>query len=272
VRKLIKATRKYRQRHQKAMSVRASHVDFEKMREAVAGNVISVIKYLMWHYQGLPVLEADLKGLDSADRQLSHVYSAVTDTFLSRAVPTVDKARANTWRGYRIVHPRLERVVVDPKSGATRLEPFKLFPGTGVRAAGTSQQCSACGVNPIRALRKHPESRIALDEEGRVELEDGATLQFFTTRSINAVIAGTGKPDPLGNRVLPVSELISHLKNNQLRVRPASAQSRDTSQSRYWCANVDCQHHTPDQMIHADINAADNIVLRRCKALVAKGT
>ncbi len=267
IRNLISATRHFRQRRQKSMSLRTSHVNFEQMRESVAGNVVSVIKYLMWHYKALPVLEADLNNLDSGQRQLSHVYSAVTDTFLSRAVPTVDKARTNTWRGYRIVHPYLERVVTDPKSKATSLEPFKLFPGTGVRAANTSKLCSGCGVNPIATLRKHAASRIALDENGCAEFEE-ATLQFFTPASINRVVKGQGSPEPIANRIMEKAQLLSHLKNSQLRVKPASTQSKDTSQSRYWCANVECCHHHPDQMLHSDMNAADNIVMRRCKTLV----
>jgi len=272
IRKLISATRKFRQRHQKAMSVRTSHVNFEEMREAVAGNVISVIKYLMWHYKALPVLEMDLSNLNKGQRQLSHVYNAVADAFISRGVPTVDKARTNTWRGFRIEHPYLDRVAVDPKSKATSVVPFKLFPGTGVRAANTSKICSGCGVNPIKALREHSESRVALDDQGCVALDGGVTLQFFTPASINAVAAGEGAPVPLANRILTITELRSHLNNNQLRIRPASAQSKDTSQSRYWCANKDCQHHRPDYMLHADMNAADNIVLRRCRTLIPKDT
>ena len=269
VRKLIKATRQFRKRHQKAMSVRTSHVNFEEMRKAVAGNVVSVIKYLMWHYKALPVLEMDLNNLDSGQRQLSHVYSAVTDTFLSRGVPTVDKARANTWRGNKIEHPSLDRVVIDPKTRATSVQPFRLFPGTGVRAANTSKECSGCGVNPIATIRAYDGNRIPLDEQGKVEI-DGVTLQIFTVRSINQVVKGEGEPEPLANRILEKSQLIPHLVNNQLRVKPASEQSKDTSQSRYWCANANCEHHDPDHMLHADMNAGDNIVLRRCKTLVPK--
>jgi len=276
VRKLIKATRKFRQRHQKAMSVRTSHVNFEEMREAVAGNVISVIKYLMWHYKALPVLESDLENLNGGQRQLSHTYKAVTRYFLSdpntmpMQLTSADKARMNTWRGFRIEHPYLDRVSTNPKTKAPLVQPFKLYPGTGVRAANTSKECSGCGVNPVKALRDHKESRVALDEQGCVTLDSGVTLQFFTPASINAVTFGRGKPDPIANRVVPISELRGHLINTQLRVRPASAQSKDTSQSRYWCANVACQHHDAEHMLHADMNAADNIVMRRCRTLIPK--
>ena len=268
IRKLIYATRKFRQRHQKAMSVRSSHVDFEEMREAVAGNVISSIKYLMWHYQGLPVLEQDVGNLSSGQRQLSHVYSIVLNYFLFQNVKTVDKARANSWRGPFIEHPYREQVVTDPQTGSTALKPFRLFPGTGVRAAYTSKICSGCGVNPIKELRDHEENRLTLDERGTVVLDSGTTLQFYKVSSINRVIRGQGLPEPISNRVIEKTQLLSHLNNNQLRIRPESAQSKDTSQSRYWCANVDCEHHDPQHMLHADMNAADNIVMRKCRSLV----
>lgn len=274
IRTLIQATRKFRQRHQKAMSVRASHVNFEEMRKAVAGNVISAIKYLMWHYQGLPVLEQDVGNLDSGQRQLSHVYKAITRYFLNDPKSThlkltaADQARKNSWRGFKIEHPYRQRVFTDPKNGATSVKSFNLFPGTGVRAANTSKTCSGCGVNPIKALRDHKGDRLPLDERGCVTLDSGDTLQFYKARSINLVIKGEGAPEPISNRIMEKAQLISHLNNAQLRVRPASKQSKDTSQSRYWCANVNCEHHDPDQMLHADMNAADNIVMRKCRSLV----
>lgn len=267
IRKLIKATRDYRKRHQKKMSVRTSHVQFDEMREAVAGNVVSVIKYLMSHYKALPVLEMDLHNLNGGDKQLSHVYSAVTDYFLSRGVPTADDARKNTWRGFRIMHRHMERVVTDPKTRETTIKPFYLYPGSGVRAANTSRSCSGCGVNPVKLIKDADASQFALDGQGQTEI-NGVKLRFYTPGSINRMVAGKGELEPMANKVMAQDRLVSHLLSSQLRIKPESHQSQDTSQSRYWCPNVDCKHH--DQLIHADLNAADNIVMRRIESLVRK--
>lgn len=271
VRQLIKATRRYRSRHQKNLAVRKSHVDFSQMREAVAGNVLSAIKYLMYHYKGLPVLEQDLSGINKGNKQLSHVYTEVLNTLLYQEVKTADAVRANTWRGNYITHPWLKRVIKSEDKGRSiEVKDFNLFPGTGVRAYGTSQTCSGCGVNPVELLRKAP-AQVVLNDQGVLTCE-GVELQFFTPASINRVTRGEGNPEPLsGNRQMKRDELLSHLKNVQLRIRPQSRQSKDTSQSRYWCANKACQHHAPEGILHADMNAADNIVLRKLASLVPIG-
>ena len=51
-----------------------------------------------------------------------------------------------------------------------------------------------------------------------------------------------------------------------MRRQPKSLQSRDTSQSRYFCVFTDCRCHNKEQ--HADINAAVNIGRRFLESLL----
>jgi hypothetical protein len=270
IKKLIKATRRFRKKAQREMAVRRSNVDFSKMREAVAGNVIAVIKQLMNHYQALPVLEDDVSNLDKGNRQLSHVYTAVVAAFTYRGTDTLDAARNNTWRGQHFTHPHVWQA--HEIKGKTEYKPLNLFPGTSVKAAGTSQQCSCCGVNATRLINQSSASRFTSDERGVITLNDQSgnpvNLRLFKIASLNhRRETGERAPFPVGSVSITKADLKAHIKK-QRRLGPDDPRSKDTAQSLFWCPNINCERHQLDNLLHADINAASNIVMRRLNSLV----
>ena len=72
---------------------------------------------------------------------------------------------------------------------------------------------------------------------------------------------------PLTAQSLSLKDFRKIVKAN-LRRAPKSLQSKDTTQSRYFCVFKDCDFH--NRMQHADINAAINIGRRFLKTLIFK--
>ncbi|WP_292255872.1 hypothetical protein [Marinospirillum sp.] len=268
IRKLMKTVHQHRKYNQARLHVRAASVDFSEMRQSVAGQVISVIKYLMHHYKALPVLEQDLSNLESGAAQLKLVYKGVIDTFCFSGVKTVNGKREHAWRGRKIEHPHYAQI---DKQGEVR--PFNLFPGTFVRAHGTSQECSGCGVNATQIVRKADQASFAVKPGGLVTVnpvkgvsEHPITLRLYHVGSLKADLHGKRYPEPLEATTLTRQELLTQIKR-QRRIAPAF-ESKDTSQSIYCCPNADCKHSQMEHLLHADMNAADVIVMRKIKRLL----
>lgn len=269
IKNLIKATVRFRNKHQKEMSVKRSFVNFAEMRESVAGSVIHAIKSLMFHYKALPVLERDVTNLDKGSKQLSHVYTRVVAAFSFQNVSTQDDLRRHFWRGDQCIHPFLAIQFQEKSKKGTKViqKPFHLFPGTLVHAAGTSQECSGCGVNASKLVKNSKQSQFITDSNGRIQIDD-VVLQLFDVRSMNHVDeSGIRAPYPMpADRKFSRDSLGTQIKQ-QRRCAPLG-QSKDTTQSVFWCPNADCQHHHPDRLLHSDVNAADNVVMKKIKSLV----
>ena len=73
--------------------------------------------------------------------------------------------------------------------------------------------------------------------------------------------------EPFANAKLTV-EVFQKKLQDSMRREPKSLQSKDTSQSRYYCVFTDCPCHNKEQ--HADINAAVNIGRRFLESLMHK--
>ena len=134
----------------------------------------------------------------------------------------------------------IERDAPAGRQRSLRGKPLRLFPGTVISAAGTSQTCPQCGRNPIAALRAGP-AKIRVDEGGRVKVRDGLLC-------ISRVAAA-----PLAAGPCPLDEVLRHAKAGLRRSDPARTR-RETTQSRYHCLYSDCGCEG-----HADEFAAVNI-------------
>lgn len=252
-----------------------------KRRESIIGEYCHAINSLMHHYQAFPVLEYAPGG---AGGNIDKVYTAVTEHYLFSGTPTVDDGRTGYWAGASVwKHPTLLQYKYD-KSAAKKTqqtEPLSLFPGVGESAAGTSQECSCCGRNPVKMARdwldKLPKGAlIAVDDGGKVDIDEQGTIRLFKSAA-EADREGYRRRNertplsvPLGPMQLSGDDFLRQIRRN-LRQAPASQQTQDTLQSVYQCLFVDCGKRQ-----HADENAAVNIgrrfAARRPKVGLVAGT
>lgn len=258
IRKLIAATAHYRKKHQRqGKNGRASFVNFDEMRDAVAGNVRSVINYLMWHYRGLPVFEAEVSNLDKEQRQLSHIYTSVIASYTYQGVKTLDAKREHIWRGRHFAHPDYE--LVTGRGKKEKRKPFNLHPGSTVSAYGTSQECASCGVNVSSLIKDAGMNKFLVSQGGVLSLE-GVDIGLFKIGAIRK-----GERLPLEARTIRKAELLKHIAEQ--RRLPAPNGGKDTTRSRFLCPVRSCPGH--QQTVHADANASDNIVKRKLRRMVA---
>ena len=275
IRALIRAVRRHRGIAQPGQKLRDSHSRaLEKRRENVIGDVCGNIDSLCAKWRAFPVLEGDIKNLESGASQLKLVYGSVVRRYIFSATPAHKKQRGEHWftgdGGGIWRHPFLIRVKRD-ESGREKREPLNLFPGTQVNAAGTSQQCSRCRRNALQMLRDAPKNLALRFQNGEADLAGDARL--FPDGSPSAklfLMEKPARPEPRQARKLrrlkqrpqlsaplegtrKAAELSALVKFN-LRRPPESLRSRDTSQSRYFCVFADCR-----AQMHADENAAINI-------------
>ena len=275
IRALIRAVRRHRGIAQPGQKVRDTHSRaLEKRRENVIGDVCGKIDALCAKWRAFPVLEGDIQNLESGGSQLKLVYGSVVRRYIFSATPAHKKQRGEHWftgdGGGIWRHPFLIRVKRD-ESGREKREPLNLFPGTQVRAAGTSQQCSRCRRNALRMLREAPKNLALRFQNGEADLTGDARLFPDDAPSAKLfLMEKPARPEPRQARKLrrlkqrpqlsaplegsrKAAELSALVKFN-LRRPPESLRSRDTSQSRYFCVFADCR-----AQMHADENAAINI-------------
>ncbi len=288
IRRLIKGVNKYRKSEQKTQkfSQRFDSTMFN-IRENVTGDVCHAIVGLMEKYDAFPVLEYQVKNLESGSKQLSLVYKAVNSHFLYSKVEGQDALRKQLWfgsygwtiEGFETEVSKKgetedgEETYKEDKPGKkdkakTEFRPLKVFPGFSVDARFTSQTCSCCGNNIGELLAKLAEAnknnknlKIKVGKEGKVQVE-GKEIQLFGPDN--------SKPDkyyrrrkerapltvPWREGELNFQEFKQIVRNN-LRRPPRSTMSRDTTQSRFYCVFTECEMHSKEQ--HADVNAAINI-------------
>lgn len=262
LKRLINSVDNYRRKTQACAHIRRHHVDYSKLRKATAGHVIAAIKALMIEFKALPVLEADVVNLSSGSSFLKLVYDLVVSEFTYQNVKTVDKVRENTWLGSYITHPNFQQVTINEK-GKETIKPFNLFPGTAVNAAGTSQECSCCHVNAIKRVRDAAANEFAIEKGGQLVVDDDLTLRLFSPTAITNPDSGM---EFMGKCIIKKDKLLAHMRKS-LRTGKMNKRSKDTSVSQYHCFNAACTHNHPAKKIHADVNAADNIVRRKISRL-----
>ncbi|WP_415912427.1 type V CRISPR-associated protein Cas12c [Neptuniibacter sp. QD37_11] len=259
IKKLIQATSDYRKKHvKKAKNGRSPHVNFSRMRESVTGHVRSAINHLMYYYRGLPVLEAELGNLESGRQALSHVYNAVISSYTFSGVSMQDSKREHIWRGKHFTHPDYQ--LVTKRNNKEVVKDLNFFPATVVNAAGTSQTCACCGVNATKLVRDSGKTRFGINQKGQVEI-DGQCIQLL---KISGLKVGTRVPYEAGD--IKSADLIKQIAS-QRRLAPPNG-GKDTTQSRFLCPMTECDQH--EFLVHADTNAADNIVKRKLQRIQPK--
>ena len=254
------------------------------LRENVAGDVCGSIVGLMQRFNAFPVLEKDVSGLESGSNQLKLVYKAVNSKFLLSDVDMQNAARGSWWFNpskycyweinlLREVGPNQKVAKKDLEiHGDKKYRRLKIYPGIGVRAAGTSQICSCCCRNVFSILKQlqieNPKQKFHINSLGEVTLV-GEVIKLYHRpdnktkvpnlkgkRSYNAIKERAPWTEPERERDVDFASLRKLIKMN-LRRAPKSQLSKDTSQSRYYCVFKNCAWHNQEH--HADVNAAINI-------------
>jgi hypothetical protein len=234
----------------------------EELRENVIGDISHVVIGLMAHFNAFPVFESEADLERGSSSQLKRVYGAVLDRFTFSSVPAHKIARQAFWMGADLwPHPDLQ--VWKGEAGKRKADRLNLFPGTSVHPAGTSQTCSCCGRNPIKAIWNAVDGKTTRKlhvEKGRFRVDDGELIlkkkpvltdheyRMYKKRKQRVPLV-----DPIPTNTYVASELLRIAKHN-LRQPNNSMQSRDSSVSQYHCLYTDC-----GETLHAEINAAINI-------------
>lgn len=283
IRRLIKSVSKYRRSKQKEQkfSQQFDSTMFN-VRENVTGDVCHAIVGLMQRYKAFPVLEYQVKNLESGSKQLSLVYKAVNSHFLYSSVEGQDAKRKQLWFGsggwtIKGVEVDFQRKADDEeaqtdsgkhKAKKTEVLPLRVYPGFSVDARYTSKTCSVCGNNISELLSnlakksaKSREASIEVKDQGKIQIE-GKEIQLFerdTTKPKNYYARRNERvplTEPVKAGKITFGELERKVAVN-LRRPPLSKMSKDTTQSRFYCLFSECSMHNKEQ--HADVNAAINI-------------
>lgn len=277
IRSLIRGVKKYRNRGQ---GIQKFNQQFDStmfsLRENVAGDVCGAIAGLMKKFSAFPVLERQVSNLASGSKQLSAAYKMVNARFLADMIGAHNSERTSWWFGANswMVPNLLEEVSEEFAKGKKKGEIYsidhrffrdaKIFPGAAVNAKWTSKICTTCNQNAYELLRKAEDAKITsfeVNDQGCVNLM-GSVLQLYQRPSAEAQKEARRRNErapwiqPIPKQTISLRSLKKAIAMN-LRRPPRSLQSKDTSQSRYFCVFKDCSMHNRE--VHADLNAAINI-------------
>lgn len=279
IRRLIKAGQGFRKGKQlvQKFNQRFDATMFN-LRENVVGDVCSVIEGLMHRYNAFPVLESEVRNLESGSRQLTLVYKAVNNRFLLADSDMPNNERAAWWYGAKTW--TLPSFTFLKNDGSTI--PLRLYPGRSVPAANTSRICSVCRRNAlelIKALEADHQKKVSIREGGIVAIPGQPALKLFRAIQDKKLKSEYIRQNLFAPMLEPVQagevtvDELKRLIRQNMRRRHASRQSRDTTQSVYYCVFEDCPSHEGEweqdpqkykglpmlRERHADINAAINI-------------
>lgn len=153
-----------------------------------------------------------------------------------------------------------------------RYHPLLIGPGAAVNAKWSSRICSCCGGNVAELIERAKAAgttEIPIDGNGEATLF-GRTVRLYGPPNAEAKKKARRRNEradwnvPLTPQKLKIDQFFKLAKAN-MRRPPKSLQSKDTSQSRYYCVFSDCPRHAQEQ--HADVNAAVNIGRRFLKRI-----
>lgn len=283
IRRLIKGVRRYRKGRQQTQKFNQKFDStMFTLRENVTGDVCGVIVGLMHRYHAFPVLEYQVRNLESGSKQLELVYKAVNAHFLFNNVPMQDSTREAWWyecgkwpvpdiyRKVNLISGDEQKTIKPVRSrkktdfieiNGEKYRSLNLFPGTAVSAAMTSRICSCCGRNVYSLLPADENERLYIAEGGVLNI-DGEIVRLYQ-RPTKEMQKKAARRNERAHRTVPVAageytvKEIRRMLGDNMRRQPKSLQSKDTSQSRYFCVFNDCERH--NQAYHADVNAAINI-------------
>lgn len=271
--RLIKGVRSFRKDKQRVAKFnhRLGSTMFN-LRKNVAGDVCHAIVGLMEKFNAFPVLEREVKNLESGSRQLSLVYKAVNSYFLRPEVDAHEAMRKQLWFSAGAwTMPEFIQHWDDLKNPAKNDDsrpnqaPLHVWPGMSVNAHYTSKICSHCQRNISSLIRRAKNDEayqtVRINQDGEAEIygevvklygpDQEHDAKYYRRRNERVPLTS-----PLSERELSLKEFERLVKRN-LRRPPKSLQSKDTSQSRYFCVFKNCEMHNVEQ--HADVNAAINI-------------
>lgn len=284
IKKLIKSVNTFRK---KKSVVQKFNQRFDSsmfnMRENVVGDVCGAIVGLMHAYKAFPVLEREVKNLESGSKQLLLVYKAVNARFLYGDVDMQNSEREAWWYTHGHWKTNYLKEVYSNKNNSNKrakdireingkfYSPLNLFPGASVSAYMTSRICSCCGNNIFELLKKDSENGVkqyVVDENGETTVS-GKRIQLYCRPSGKSFAEGLKKKKtynalnirapwtvPIKAETYSIDELKKRIKENYRRA-PKSLMSKDTSQSRFYCVFTECSNHNRE--VHADVNASINI-------------
>jgi len=280
LRHLIRRVDHHRRRKQPAQRFQSnSNLSLQHMRESAIGELAGVIDALMDRHQAFPVFESSVGGFESGGRMLQTIYGSILRLYTFSAVDAHKTKRAQHWLASGA--PRWEHPLWKKADG----KPLYLYPGVVVYPAGTSQTCSVCGENPLRIIDKLKERGVGVplvsDDNGMLTLGAAAGAPRIYIYGGKETRRDSDNPLPSlrgvkrGFHFNGYDELKKHVKG-ELRHRPPSMRSKDTTQSSYLSPFVEVQKElsrlTDEQtksrrmfrrnglvFMHADVNAAVNI-------------
>lgn len=265
-----------------------------QMRDNAIGELKHHINSLMAHYKAFPIFESRLSGFDREDKDIELALNGLLDYYLFNETSTVKSTREANWMSAGTwTHPYLQTPEMVEKAGKYApktdkagnivYKDLKLFPGVAENPYGTSQECSACGTNPIEAIRNHfkdagKNATVAIDSNGTFTLNDGITYQVEKRYAVDDLPQATVKDLHRRNRRMPwgkkyapgnysESELMKMMRDH-IRRPHDNLRAKGSKASQYHCANTGCACH--NQATHADTNAANNLALKFLRKIVVK--
>ena len=295
IKKLIKSVNTFRKRKSvvQKFNQRFDSSMFN-MRENVVGDVCGAIVGLMHAHKAFPVLEREVKNLESGSKQLLLVYKAVNARFLYGDVDMQNSEREAWWYVHGHWKTNYLKEVYSNKNNSNKkskditvingksYSALNLFPGACVSAYMTSRICSCCGNNIFELLKKDSENGVkqyVVDENGETTVS-GKRIRLYCRPSGKSFVEGLKKKktynalnirapwtEPIKAKTYSIDELKKHVKENYRRA-PKSLMSKDTSQSRFFCVFTECSKHNCE--VHADVNASINIGRRFLGGIILK--
>ena len=281
IRGLIRQVKRHRKRIQPNQRFRQGYsTALQELREGALGDVRFVIDELCARHQGFPVLESSVTNLAAGAKQLPLIYDKIVHTYWFSDVDAHKMARKHHWAGAENwEHPTLFEKERKRKQDGTykptgKARRLKLYPGSAVHPARTSQICSKCERNPYKEVKgsvaDSGEPKFKMNS-GIVTLANGYRLKLLQRKDPDKDSAGTSAEMRAYKRkkeTVPYTypykgyvagsigrEDLERRIRQQLRRPQTSKRSKDTTQSAYSCVFEDC-----GWQMHADANAAINIV------------
>lgn len=283
-----KAT-KYRNTQQKTSKFKTNFNDtMMRVRKNAVGDVRNYINTLMKEYNAFPVFEYSVGNFESGGNQLKVIYQSILNYYCFSSTDAHKNLRSGYWNIRKskeidlLVYKSVFNDSYTDIADKSKTEELKLHPGVQVSPAFTSQTCSNCNRCATLELKnKYNDMDKLIIDAGVVSLSSGK-IKLYQRDESDAVlrkrIMQQSKEQkkgmdikmrsewttPIPSDTVAVRELKGIIKRN-IRRSPLYKQSKDTTQSRFFCPYVDCAYHqrTDDYSringVHADENAAVNI-------------
>lgn len=259
----------------------------EQVRKNAVGDVRNVINTLMKKHNAFPIFETSVDNLESGGNQLKLIYKSIQNYYTFSSTDAHKTLRQWYWNinnpSIKTDIPVYENIEWDAHHQdisnldtiETKKETLKLHPATRVSVAYTSQTCYDCERCATAYIKNTYDktAQMSVDSNGRVTLQDGSTIRLYAhSKQDEKSQLRTPMTNPLKSDNYKRDDLIKHIKKNMRRPH-ISKNSKDTSQSRFFCVYGDCKNHQKldgknrINGIHADENAAKNIGKRFLKTI-----